>query len=154
MNPYKKKNYGPFLWMGFNCLKVTAISRRQFTFYHSVPRNSWYSFYQPRKDERPSRPWSHPVVLNTGLLDWESSTLTTRLLFNLLAGCLIYHLFDNFVYKVCSYDFRRFSKINKTLKKRNPIFPIYVRGWSKPFIVFDFNLPFEKVLYKSTIFLK
>ena len=25
--------------------------------------------YQPRKDERLSRPWSHPVVLNTGLLD-------------------------------------------------------------------------------------
>ena len=66
--------YGPFLWMGFNCLKVTATSRRQFTFYHSVPRNSWYSFYRPQKDERLSRPWSHPVVLNMGLLDWESST--------------------------------------------------------------------------------
>ena len=24
------------------------------------------------------RPWIHPMVLNTGLLDWESSTLTTR----------------------------------------------------------------------------
>ena len=64
--------------MGFNCLKTTATSRRQFTFYRSVPRNSWYSFYQPRKDERLSRPWSHPVVLNTGLLDWETSALTTR----------------------------------------------------------------------------
>ena len=32
----------PFLWMGFNCLKATATSRRQFTFYHSVPRNSWF----------------------------------------------------------------------------------------------------------------
>ena len=73
-----KKLYGPFLWMGFNCLKATATSRRQLTFYHSVPRNSWYSFYRPRKDERLSRPWSHPVVLNTGLLDWESSILTTR----------------------------------------------------------------------------
>ena len=46
-----KKLYDPFLWMGFNCLKATATSRRQFTFYHSVPRNSWYSFYRPRKDE-------------------------------------------------------------------------------------------------------
>ena len=64
--------------MGFNCLKATATSRRQFTFYHSVPRNSWYSFYRPQKDERLSRPWSHPVVLNTGLLDWESSALNTR----------------------------------------------------------------------------
>ena len=36
------KNFmAPFLWMGFNCLKATATSRRQFTFYHSVPRNSW-----------------------------------------------------------------------------------------------------------------
>ena len=47
-------------------------------FYHSVPRNSWYSFYRPRNDDRLSRPWSHPVFLNTGPLDWESSTLTTR----------------------------------------------------------------------------
>ena len=38
------KSYGPFLWIGFNCLKARAASRRQFTFYHSVPRNSWYSF--------------------------------------------------------------------------------------------------------------
>ena len=80
LNASLKKNKldGPFLWMGFNCLKATATSRRQFTFYHSVPRNSWYSFYQPRKDERLSRRWSHPVVLNTGLLDWESRALTTR----------------------------------------------------------------------------
>ena len=73
----KKKLYDPFLWIGFNCLKATATSRRQFTFYLSVPRNPWYSFYRPRKDERLSRPWSHPVVLNTGSLDWESSALTT-----------------------------------------------------------------------------
>ena len=48
---------------GFNCLKARATSRRQFTFYHYIPRNSWYSFYRPRKYERLSRPWSHPVVL-------------------------------------------------------------------------------------------
>ena len=63
--------------MGFNCLKSTATSRRQFTFYHSVLTNSWYSFYRPRKDERPGRPWGHVVVLNTGPVDWESSALTT-----------------------------------------------------------------------------
>ena len=34
-----------------------------------------YSFYQPRKDEMLSQPWSHPVVLTMGHLDWESSTL-------------------------------------------------------------------------------
>ena len=38
-------------------------------FYHQVPRNSWYSFYRPRKGESLSGPWSNPVVLNTGPLD-------------------------------------------------------------------------------------
>ena len=66
-----------FFWMGFNCLKATATSRRQFAFYHSVPTNSWYSFYRPRKNERLSQPWSYLVVLNAGPLDWESSALTT-----------------------------------------------------------------------------
>ena len=49
---------------------------RQFTFYHEVSRNSWYSLDRPRKDERLCRPWNHQVVLNTGSLDWESSALT------------------------------------------------------------------------------
>ena len=30
----KKTLYDPFSWMGFNCLKVRATLRRQFTFYH------------------------------------------------------------------------------------------------------------------------
>ena len=29
-----KKIYGPFLWIGCNCLKARATLRRQFTFYH------------------------------------------------------------------------------------------------------------------------
>ena len=47
-NTFKKtsKLYGPLLWMGFNCLKARATLRKQFTFYHYVPRNSWYSFYR------------------------------------------------------------------------------------------------------------
>ena len=49
-----------------------ATTKRQF-FYHLVPRNFWYLFDWYQKDERSSRPWSHPVVLNTGLLDWQSS---------------------------------------------------------------------------------
>ena len=69
--------YGPFI-----CLKARATSWRQFTFYHLVPRNSWNSFYQPWKDEKLSRPWSHPVVLNTGPLDWESSAICTFLLYH------------------------------------------------------------------------
>ena len=55
-----------------------ATRRRQFTFYHSVARSSWYSFNQPQKDERLRWPQSHPEVLNPGPLDWESSTLTAR----------------------------------------------------------------------------
>ena len=39
-----------------------ATSRKQFTFYHNVPRNFWYSFDRPQKDEWLSQPWSHPVV--------------------------------------------------------------------------------------------
>ena len=48
---------------------------------HFLPLSSQkflYSFDWPWKDERLSQPWSHPVVLNTGPLDWESSTITTR----------------------------------------------------------------------------
>ena len=40
----------------------TAFSRRKFTFYLKVPRNSWYSPDLPSEDERLSRPWSRPVV--------------------------------------------------------------------------------------------
>ena len=64
--------------MGFNCFKTRATLRRQFTLKHLVPRNSWYSFNQPREDERLSRPWCHPMLLTMRLLDWESSILTTR----------------------------------------------------------------------------
>ena len=51
-------------------------------FFPIVPRNSWYSFYRPRRDEWLSRPWSYPAVLNMGPLDWESIALTTRLCSN------------------------------------------------------------------------
>ena len=44
----------------------------------SLHRNPWYLFYRPRKDERLIRPWRHPVVLNTGPLDWESSVFPLR----------------------------------------------------------------------------
>ena len=50
----KKKLYGPFLWMEFNCLQTRTTFSRQFT----------------------AR--SFPVVLSTGPLDWESSALTIR----------------------------------------------------------------------------
>ena len=55
-----------------------ATLRRQFTFYHLVSRNYWYSFDRPRKDERLNWTWSHPGVLKTGTLDCQSRALTTR----------------------------------------------------------------------------
>ena len=66
-------NYGPLLWMVQLSQGQIATLRGQFTFYHYFPRNLWYSFNEPQKDERLSRSWSHPMVLNMGLLDWESS---------------------------------------------------------------------------------
>ena len=71
----KKKLYG---------LMVSTVSRLQshyeetLTFYHLVPRSIWHSFHQPRNNERLSQSWSYSVVFNPRLLDWESSTLTTR----------------------------------------------------------------------------
>ena len=41
-----------------------ATIRRNFIFYHLVPKSSWYLFNQPQKDGRLSWPWSHPVLLN------------------------------------------------------------------------------------------
>ena len=57
-----------------------ATTRRQFIFYHQVPKSSLYSFDRPRKDERLIQTWSHPVFLNPGPFNWESSALTTKLL--------------------------------------------------------------------------
>ena len=39
-----------------------ATTKRQFIFYHSVPRSSWYLFYRAKKDSV-SQPWSHRVDL-------------------------------------------------------------------------------------------
>ena len=92
--------------MGFNCLKATATSRKQFTFYHSVPRKSWYSLCRPRKDERLSQPWSHTVVLNTGPLDQEPAALTARPLLHcsvalsFIRTSNIWSSKDNFLYNI------------------------------------------------------
>ena len=42
-NNNKKKLYDPFLWMGFNCLKVRATSRRLQKLYCTMP------FFQKNK---------------------------------------------------------------------------------------------------------
>ena len=75
------KNFNTALFYGWGstALRLDRTTlRRQFTFYHSLPRNSWYSIYRPLKDKSLSRLWTQQVVLNTGNLDWESNALTTR----------------------------------------------------------------------------
>ena len=60
------KLYGPFLWMGFNCLKATQpLWGDSLLFTTKVSKNPWYLLDQSRKDERMRWPWSHPVVLNS-----------------------------------------------------------------------------------------
>ena len=74
----KKKNFmAPFYGWGSTASRLEPLRGGSLLLPLSS-QNSRYSFYQPRKDERLSRPWSHPVVLNTGPLDWESSALTAR----------------------------------------------------------------------------
>ena len=66
--------------MGFNFHKATKPLQGDTSFFTTkfleIP--GIYSFDQPWKDERLSRPWAHLVVLNMGLLDWGSSALSTR----------------------------------------------------------------------------
>ena len=66
-----KKLYGSFFafFDGVRlCHSYRATTRRLFTFYHQVHRMSCYLFDQPRKNERMSWSWNHPVVLNPGPL--------------------------------------------------------------------------------------
>ena len=59
---YSKKNFmAPFIDSVQLPKVYRATTRKQFTFYHSVLKNFWYTFDQPRKDERLTRPWSHTV---------------------------------------------------------------------------------------------
>ena len=62
-----QKIYGPLLWMEFHCLKATdPVWGGSLLFTTESPGVVL------------SQPWSHPVVLNWGSLDWKSSTLNTR----------------------------------------------------------------------------
>ena len=74
---FKKKNFmAPFFYgWGSTASRLDPLQGGSLLF----TTKSCYSLYWPRKDERLSRPWSRPLVLNTGPLDWESSALTTGL---------------------------------------------------------------------------
>ena len=59
----KKRLYGPFLWIGFNCLKVGASgcrARRQFRFYHK------FSDEKLKYDEKLMKNWN--IVITQKLL--------------------------------------------------------------------------------------
>ena len=75
----EKKLYSPILWMGFNYRKAARpLLGNGLLFTTKCPGiPGMHSWPRPRKDERLNRSWSHPVILNTGPLDWESSALTT-----------------------------------------------------------------------------
>ena len=66
--PWQKKLYGPFLWVGFNCLKAEEpLLGGSLLVTTKFPGDSfWYSVDQPRKDERLSRSWSHSPKLILG----------------------------------------------------------------------------------------
>ena len=83
-NPYyKKKTLWPLFMDGVQVPQgYRATSRRQFTFYHSVPKILWYSFNRPWEDGRLHYLCNHSVVLNLGSLDRESGTLTTKSMFH------------------------------------------------------------------------
>ena len=57
-NVLKRKPYDPFLWMEYNCLKVTEPLRGDILL-ATTNWSNWYSFHEPRKDEKLSRPWSN-----------------------------------------------------------------------------------------------
>ena len=82
--------------------------------YHYVPRNFWYSFYRLRKYEM----LSHPVVLNTGPLDWESSTLTNRPLLHKLLHML--SMVCYILYYCNNLNNQNIKLINNTCNVQNP----------------------------------
>ena len=74
-----KKPHGPFLWMGFNCLKVKEpLWGDSLLFTIKFPENHGTHFIDLGRKKGWVKPWSHPMVLNARPLDWESNALTTR----------------------------------------------------------------------------
>ena len=69
----KKKLYGSFLWIGFNCLKATATSRRQFTFYNYWLTTDWLT------DQRTNEPTDQSTDgLTDTLTDWQTNWPTNQ----------------------------------------------------------------------------
>ena len=69
--------------MGFNCLKARATSRRQFTFYHLVPRNLWYSGGALFVGEWKAMGWCKKSYFKTRVLAEAISMTHTGMLYQL-----------------------------------------------------------------------
>ena len=80
---FKKYFMAPFYGWGSTASRLEPIWGGNLLFPNKFPKVPGTQFINVRRikvfdGRRISGPLSHPVVLNTGPLDWESSTLTTR----------------------------------------------------------------------------
>ena len=74
--------------MGFYCLKATNPLREDsLLFTTQSPGFPGTHLIDLVRMKRCCLPWSHPVVLNQGLLDWETSTLTTMIIWKRSVKC-------------------------------------------------------------------
>ena len=73
----KKKNFmAPFFMDGFQLPQ--GYSHFEAVYFLPFSSQKFLVLILSTGLKRLSRPWSHPVVLNTEPMDWESSALTTR----------------------------------------------------------------------------
>ena len=74
--------------MWFNCLKATKpLKRDSLLFTIQSPRVPGTHLTDFGRMKGCGLPWSHPVVLNLGLPDWETSTLTTMVIWKRYVKC-------------------------------------------------------------------
>ena len=93
----KKQNFmATFYRWGSTALRLDPLRGDSLLFTTKFPEIPGTPFCWPRKDEKLSCSWSHPMVLNMGHLHWESSTLTTRPLLFIRIYISRYHFSEIF----------------------------------------------------------
>ena len=77
-----KKNNGPmsFFYVWGSTASMLQSHYEEAIYFLPLNSQKFLALDWSRKNEKLSRPWSHPMALNKGPLDWEFSTLTTSLL--------------------------------------------------------------------------
>ena len=68
----------PFYGWGSTALRLEPLRGGSLLFTAKFPEIPGTHFIELGRMKRLKRSWSHPVVSNTGPLDWKSSDLTTR----------------------------------------------------------------------------